>query len=278
MILKHPLTFILTATLALGTFTACSNDDPAPMRPNLPATTGKAVRSISRLGSIESGYDWTFTYNDGRLTQAAGTLRKPSADTDRTFSYTSTLSYGPTSVKMTNTSGERVGLQLNMQGLVGQMTVNRNVYHFQYNSDGRMVSWTRTIFESSLGELTEYRSSATISYTPAGALQQIVYNGTDNRRVLLTFTQSAQQNVNGHMPPTVSKEMGIDGFEHLYYAGLLGKAPTILPQSITYEYPDAAVPTAATTTTFEYGVHANNVTLCNYHVASGAVASVSYGY
>ena len=158
------------------------------------------------------------------------------------------------------------------------MTVNRNVYHFQYNSDGRMVSWTRTIFESSLGELTEYRSSATISYTPAGALQQIVYNGTDSRRVLLTFTQSAQQNVNGHMPPTVSKEMGIDGFEHLYYAGLLGKAPTMLPQSITYEYPDAAVPTAATTTTFEYGVHANNVTLCNYHVASGAVASVSYGY
>ena len=74
MILKHPLAFILTATLALGTFTACSNDDPAPMRPNLPATTGKAVRSISRLGSIESGYDWTFTYNDGRLTQAAGTL------------------------------------------------------------------------------------------------------------------------------------------------------------------------------------------------------------
>ena len=37
MILKHPLAFILTATLALGTFTACSNDDPAPMRPNLPA-------------------------------------------------------------------------------------------------------------------------------------------------------------------------------------------------------------------------------------------------
>ena len=216
MILKRPLSFIFTATLALGTFTACSNDDPAPMRPNLPASTGKAARSISRLGSIESGYDWTFTYNDGRLTQAAGTLRKPSADTDRTFSYTSTLSYGPTSVKMSNTSGERVGLQLNMQGLVGQMTVNRNVYHFQYNSDGRMVSWTRTIFESSLGELTEYRSSATISYTPAGALQQIVYNGTDNRRVLLTFTQSAQQNVNGHMPPTVSKEMGIDGFEHLY--------------------------------------------------------------
>ena len=40
MILKRPLSFIFTATLALGTFTACSNDDPAPMRPNLPASTG----------------------------------------------------------------------------------------------------------------------------------------------------------------------------------------------------------------------------------------------
>lgn len=278
MKLKLSLASILAATLAIGTFSACSNDDPVPMRPNLPATTGSAVRSIARLGSIESGYDWTFTYNGGRLAQATGTLRKPSADVDRTFSYTSTLGYGPMSVSMTNTSGERVSLQLNTQGLVGQMTVNRNVYHFQYNTDGRLTSWTRTIFESSLGELTEYRSSATISYTPAGALQQIVYNGTDSRRVLLTFGQSAQQNVNGQMPPTVSKEMGIDGFEHLYYAGLLGKAPTMLPQSITYEYPDAAVPTPTATTTFEYGVHGNNVTLCNYHVASGAVASVSYGY
>ena len=150
------------------------------------------------------------------------------------------------------------------------------------NTDYNLSDVTEYHFEKvdtvTLGVLFFYFSAFTISYTPAGALQQIVYNGTDNRRVLLTFTQSAQQNVNGHMPPTVSKEMGIDGFEHLYYAGLLGKAPTMLPQSITYEYPDAAVPTAATTTTFEYGVHANNVTLCNYHVASGAVASVSYGY
>ena len=272
------LAFALVTLLAATSFTSCGNDDPAPLRPSLPSTNSTHVRTITRLGSVESGYDWQFTYAGGRLTQAVGTLREASPQIARSFSYTSRLAYKPRAVTMNTSSGENVKLHLNMLGLIDQMTVNRNVYTFSYDANGRLITWTKTVFEESLGQAQQYNSSAVIAYTPTGALNQITYNGTDSRRVILTFTSLAQANVDGLMPPTISQEMGILGYEQLFYAGLLGKAPAQLVQSVTREYPDAVPSAPAAITTFEYGFHNGSVTLCNYHLADGAVASVSYTY
>ena len=258
--------------------TSCGSDDTEPLRPELPATTGRYVRSITRLGSVESGYDWQFTYSGGRLTQAVGTLRDASSSIDRSFSYTSRLSFGTRSVSMDNSSGEKVKIKLNARGYVQEMTVNRNIYRFEYNDAGRLSAWSKTAFEESLGQVQQYNSSATIGYTANGALSQITYNGTDSRRVLVNIENGTEANVSGILPPTLSREMGCLGFEQLYYAGLLGKAPSALVQSVTYSYPDAQPSVPDATTTFEYGYHLGNVTLCNYHVATGGVASVSYGY
>lgn len=273
-LLYGPL-MVLLASMAI---TSCGDDDPAPLRPQLPATSGSNVRTITRQGSVESGYDWKFTYQGGRLTQAAGTLRDPSAAIDHSFSYTSRLTFRSRSVEMKNSTDEKVALQLNAQGLVQQMTVNRNIYRFSYNDSGRLAAWDKTVFEESLGLVQQYHSSATIGYTPTGALKQITYNGTDSRKVILTIEGSSQNNQNGLIPPTLSREMGCIGFEHLFYAGLLGKAPSTLVESVTYEYPDAVPAVPTVTTTFEYGFHLGNVALCNYHLSDGSVASVAYGY
>lgn len=269
----------LWLALVLGVaFMSCSDDEPATMRPVLPSNGGASVRSITRLGSIESGYDWQFSYSDGRLVHANGFLRDSSPTIDQSFSYTSSLSYKGASVNMSSTNGEKISLTLNTSGYISQMTVNRNVYAFHYNDNGRLVQWSKLAFEETLGQVQQYTSSADISYNDADALQRIVYTGTDHRRTILTFDNTTQANMNGILPPTISREMGCLGFEQLYYAGLLGRSPKLLVQSIAYEYPDAQPAVPSTSISFEYGYHNGNVTLCNYHTASGSVASVSYGY
>ena len=274
---------IQTISLWLALFSglalvSCGDDDPVTMRPVPPSNGGASVRSITRLGSVESGYDWQFSYSDGRLVQANGLLRDPSPTIDQGFRYTSSISYKGSAVSMSSTNGEKIGLTLNSSGCVSQMTVNRNVYNFHYNDNGQLTQWSKLAFEETLGQVQQYTSSGTISYNDAGALQRIVYTGTDNRRTVLTFDNASQANVNGILPPTISREMGCLGFEQLYYAGLLGRSPKLLVQRIAYEYPDAQPAVPSTSTSFEYGYHNGNVTLCNYHTASGSVASVSYGY
>lgn len=275
--MRNRLFYLPLLLLAVLTAVACSDDDPVPFRPLLPANGASAVHSITRLGSVEAGYDWQFTYADGRMQKATGVLRDPSNVIDQSFKYTSAFNYGAKSVGMTSSNGEKISLHLTEQGFISQMTVDRNVYTFQYNANGQLSQWSKLVFEQTLGQVQQYRSSATISYDDAGAFRQITYVGTDSRRTVLDFVNANQANVNGILPPTISLEMGCIGFEQLYYAGLLGKSSKLLVKSITYSHPDESS-VAQTVTDFEYGYHDGNVTLCNYHTASGAVASVSYGY
>lgn len=252
----------------------CSDSEEPLLQPTLPATGGDNVRSITYQGGVMQCYDWTFTYTGTRLTRADGTVRDPSAAIDRTFSYTSQLSYQAHGVTVTNSSTEQTQLQLNAQGYIEQMTVNRNIYRFEYNSAGQLTAWTKIVFEDSFGQAQQYRSSATLSYYN-GNYDKIVYTDTDNSPVTLTFTPSSETNRNGLLPPTAGKELGCLGFEHLYYAGLLGRPTQNLVASISYAYADGS---KDYTTSFEYASQGGNVVLCNYHTASGAVASVNYGY
>lgn len=271
--------FILVAGLGIA---SCSSDDNkvTTLTPTLPSSGNQPVVSITRLGSIESGYDWSFTYADGRLTKADGVLRDPSAAVDRTFSYTSTFSYGEKSVTLNSSAGEKISLFLNASGFVEKMMVNRNVYSFQYNYSGQLSAWSKQVFEESLGQIQQYNSHATIDYDSQGALQRIVYVGTDNRQTILTFTSETRDNRNGIMPPTIARELGCIGFEQLYYAGLLGRPTCKLVKSIKYDYYDDAGNIYSTSNVdFEYGYQNNNTTICYYHLkGTNEVASVSYGY
>ena len=277
---------ILLLCMAGLAFASCGNDDnnKTIFTPTLPTAGGKAIVSISRLGSIESGYDWNFTYTDGRMTKADGVLRDPSVSVDQTFTYTSTFSYGERDVTLNSTTGEKITLHLNADGYISKMMVNRNVYTFQYNYSGQLSAWSKQIFEESLGQIQQYNSSATIDYDTQGAFQKIVYKGNDNRQTVLTFTSDAQPNNNGIMHPTIARELGCIGFEQLYYAGLLGRPARMLVKTIKYDYYDDSNSISSTANVdFEYGYQngdrSKNVTYCTYHVTgTNEVASVSYKY
>lgn len=175
---------------------------------------------------------------------------------------------------MTNSSGEKVTIQLNAMKYISTMQVNRNTYRFYYNADGRMSGWEQIIIQESLGQAQTYKSHADLIYRNS-TLQKIEYHGSDNRLVTLLFTPSLMPNVNGLLPPTVEREMGCLGFEHLYYAGLLGRPSAYLIKSVEYQFEDES---KNYTTDFEYGTHGINTVLCNYHTPDGLVSSISYGY
>lgn len=264
------------ATL-LSVVAGCSNDDaPAPvMRPQLPAEGGAPVKSISHMGSVLSSYDWDFSYSDGRLVSAAGVMRDPAADLDKTFSYVSKIAYGSSNVAVSNSNGAVTDVKLNSSGYIERMTVNGNIYEFRY-IDGRLAGWNKTVFENSLGPAAQYYSSAQIEYLN-GNFSRIVYTETGNAPVVLTFTPSAHINRNGLLPETVSKELGVLSFEHLYYAGLMGRTTANLVSRISVSYPDEAS-SRNYTIDFEYNEQKGNTVLCSYHTPDGNLASVNYGY
>lgn len=270
--LMMPLSVSLLATSLI--MVACSSDpDPIPLQPQLPAIGGSVVKSIKHLGNMTSSYDWDFSYVSGRLVTASGTIRDASGDVDESYSYTSTIGYGPNYIAVSNSSGDATSVTLNTQGYIERMTVNRNIYNFTY-TDGRLTAWDKTVFENSFGQAKQYRSSATIEYAN-GNLSRIVYYAPDNDPVTLTFTPSQLVNYNGLLPETVSEELGCLGFEHLYYAGFLGRPTINMVKSLTVT--DSKGQTSYTTD-FEYGTRGNDIVLCNYHTPQGGVASASYGY
>lgn len=254
--------------------TACSDSEEPILQPNLPAVNGRNVRSITHLGGVTQTYDWQLGYTGSRLTRGDGVVRDPSPAIDKSFSYTSSLTYQPHGVTVSNSSSEKTQLSINAQGYIEQMTVNRNIYRFEYNSAGMLTAWQKIVFEDSFGQAQQYRSSAEITYSGTD-IQRIVYTDTDNSPVTLTFTPASEQNLNGLLPPTISREMGCLGFEHLYYAGLLGRPTAHLVRSVSYAYTDAS---KNYVTDFEYSTQGGNTVLCNYHTPTGQVASISYAY
>ena len=154
------------------------------------------------------------------------------------------------------------------------MSVNKNQYDFEY-IDGRLVKWEKTAVESSMGQILSYKSSATIEYMN-GNFSKITYMGPDGAKITISFTASDLQNRNGVLPELVGKELGCLGFEHLYYAGLLGRSSSNLVKNISYTNDKDA--SQNFDTSFEYSIKNGNVVLCNYHTPTGGVASVSYEY
>lgn len=255
----------------------CGGDDGPtlqPIKPQLPAAESNPVKQIRHQGDVTSCYDWTFTYDQGRLVKATGLMRSSDSQNDGAYKYTSNLSFFPEYVQVSNSSGEQTQLQLNVLGHIKHMSVNKNQYDFEY-VDGRLVKWEKTAVESSMGQILSYKSSATIEYMN-GNFSKICYVGPDGAKVTITFTTTDLQNRNGVLPELIGRELGCLGFEHLYYAGLLGRPSSNLVRSISYTNDKDS--SQNFDTSFEYSIKNGNVVLCNYHTPAGGVASVSYEY
>lgn len=277
--MKRTLTLrdLLSTTLLIAIAlvqVACSDDEVSTLRPTLPGTGGGIVKKIEHLGGVTSSYDWQFTYANGRLTQGVGILRDAQDDLDRSYSYTSKLGYGDRKVTLSNSSKEQIKVVLNGSGYIEKMTVDRDIYQFYY-MDGRLKGWDKTIFENNFGQATQYRSSGVIEYEN-GNLSKVSYIETDKAPVVFTFTPSALPNSNGLLPETVSKELGVLGIEHLYYAGLMGRPTSHLVGTVQATY--SGQPELGYSISFEYSIKNGNIVLCNYHTPSGDPASVRYSY
>ncbi len=263
--------FLVVLLLSALFLSGCSSDSPTPFKPTLPGTNASPIVAIKHQGSLVSCYDWELSYSGGRLYTATGLLRDADSSLDRTYSYKSTLSYGETGVSVSTTSGEDISLSLNAEGYVSRMTVNRNVYTFSYTG-GYLTAWTKTAFENSFGQVVRYDSSAKITYED-GDIKSVVFTDASRKEQTLTFTPSETLNADGLLPECASQQLGLIGFEHLFYAGLFGKASKHLVSAIRFYSDDDDY-----TLSFEYGLQGGHVVLCNFHTPTGGVASVNYAY
>ncbi len=268
------LTFYFALALTIGSFTACGDDNPAPLppiQPTLPATNNAAnVTVIKHNGNAPDCYDWIFNYADERLTSAEGTTYRKNNPT----SYTSTITYHPDNISVSNSGNRPMDITLNNAKLIEEMTVNKDVYTFHYNN-GRLSAWTKEVNDDNFGA-SVFKSNATISYDANGDLSLISYTENDNPVVTYRFTPDKELNRNGLLPETVFNAMGCFGFEQLFYAGLMGRPTTHLVKKIVVTgHQD---PNKNYTVEFEYATDDNeDITLCNY-AYKGVVASVTYGY
>ena len=274
-IFRAPLLTTLTALLALA---ACHNDDPMltpPAKlaicPALPSGGNAPLKSVRHNGNIDDCYDWTLNYSDNRLMNASGTRRNSNASADYNYSYSLTLTYDSKGVYISHSDGSTISVALDGENHITWMQYGANTYTFSYAA-GRLNSWQKTETTTSLGQTAQYTSKGVFTRNAAGDLIAILYTDTRGKVTQVTLTPSTLTNPNGLLPETVGKEMGIDGFEALYYAGLLGVPAPHLTESISKKIDGKE---EAETTDFSYSQRGGNTVLCTYK--NGSVA-VNYWY
>ena len=268
-------------SLAIALFSAlaaCHNDDPMltpPAKlaicPALPSGGNAPLKSVSHNGNIDDCYDWTLTYGDNRLMNASGTQRNSNPSTDKKYSYSLTLTYDSKGVYISHSDGSTISVALDGENHITWMQYGANTYTFSYAA-GRLNCWQKTETTTSLGQTAQYTSKGLFTRNAAGDLIAILYTDTRGKVTQVTLTPSTLTNPNGLLPETVGKEMGIDGFEALYYAGLLGVPAPHLTESISKEIDGKE---EAETTDFSYSQRGGNTVLCTYK--NGSVA-VNYWY
>lgn len=224
--------FIGIATL----MASCSSDEPTPalVQPTLPGSSDVRVKSITHRGNMNGCYDWQFAYTGTRLTSASATLYNP---TSVNIQYGSQLIYGENSVSIVNTGNLAMGLTLDENHNITYLTANKDEYRFVYN-EGRLTAWDKIVKDVNFGADVS-RARADIEYVN-GDLKTIAYYENNDAPTYYRFTPSDIPNTNGLLPELMSKPFGCFGFEHLYYAGLMGNATKRLVKSIEIDYPEAS--------------------------------------
>lgn len=257
---------------------SCSGEEPTripDIQPTLPGNGSACyISKIKNSGSISGCYDWEFVYKDARMVSATGALYNPlSVDVQ----YTSQLKYSRDTIGIKNTpkAGElAMRVVLNSDHYIEYLLVNKDEYRFEYN-DGRLVRWNKTIKDVNFGA-EALHARGEIEYVD-GDIACITYAENNDNPTFYRCVKSSAYNINGLLPATLSKQLGCFGFEHLYYAGLLGKATRHLIQTLEVDYPEEAK-YGDYRVDFNYSTNKEGqIDLCNFTL-NGAAASVNYYY
>ena len=249
---------------------SCSSSDGGhwvpPVQPERPATGAARVQRISHLGTTPNAYDWTLNYSATHLTSAECKLVGNASN-----SYKSSLTYGASSVTIANTAGLNMTAALNGDGCIEQLMVNKDEYYFTYEN-GRLVGWHKVMRDANFADKAA-SASAELVYQD-GDLVSIVYAENNDAPTVVTLTPSTHPNTNGLLPAVLSRYMGCFGFEHLYYAGMLGKPTSHLVQGAIIDgLGDDDYEIAYTYSIADSG----NTELCTFQYLGEAVA-VDYEY
>ena len=254
-------------------FTSCSSDeDPIPyVKPQLPGDSTKPIKTIVHSGNINNCYDWQFHYDAQRMVAADGFQYNSSMPNN----YTSYLHYSTQSIEVTNSNTMSMKFALNANFNITLLNVNKDEYTFYYNEDNQLIKWEALFRDANFGAEVS-RAKADITYTN-GNISQITYIKNNDDPIIYTFTAANNKNINGLLPETMSPMLGCYGFEHLFYAGLLGAPSKNLVKTITVDYPEES-DLEDYTLNFTYSTnHEGNTTLCTFKYNDEAV-SVNYGY
>ena len=155
-----------------------------------------------------------------------------------------------------------------------EIVVNKDEYRFVYE-DRRLVSWQKTIKDYNFGA-DAMHARGVIEYED-GDIACVTYYENNDAPIYYRCTPSAFYNTTGLFPETLSKQMGCFGFEHLYYAGLMGRGTKHLVQTILVDYADEAREEDYRID-FSYSTNKeDHVQLCTF-ILDGEAVSVNYGY
>ncbi|MBQ8736414.1 MAG: DUF4595 domain-containing protein [Bacteroidaceae bacterium] len=267
--------------LAVLGFASCSDDDSSPtVAPliNTPNVTGYSkLTSVERSGVFVNKCAWNFVYKGENLSSAVSTLQHSSNLETEGKKTNFSLTYGENYVGV-KTDGSQISLTLNEDVLVDKAMSGNTTYNYSYTG-GYLTSWN-VVYKndgfagsSTKGAMAEIGRSLTgnitsIKYTPSADAAEDYY--------LYSFEYDDQLNYNGLLPECLSTELGCDGFECLYYAGLFGNGTRNVMKSMEVTHSkreDYHVKYDFNYNTDGYG----NIVLCSYGAIENPIV-VTYKY
>lgn len=236
MNLRNLLRKSLLIISVLG-ITSCSDDDSSPTVAHLiktPNVSGYSkLTGVTRAGVFENKCAWDFNYKEENLSSAVSTLQHSSNIETEGKKTNYSFSYGEDYVGI-KTDGSQISLILNESALAYKAMSGNTTYNYSYTG-GYLTSWN-VIYKndgfagsSTKGAMAEIERSVTgnitsVKYTPSADASDDYYT--------YAFEYEETENNNGLLPECLSKELGCDGFECLYYAGLFGNGTKNLVKSI----------------------------------------------
>lgn len=271
---------IFTLSIVAVSVWGCSDDDDSSSiadKINTPNSTGSSkLVSVTRMGSFEKEYAWTFVYNKSNMTKATSMVQEGLAGNLSGSTVTYNISYATRSVSV-NTSGLSVSLSMN-GGLVAAATSGNTTYNYSY-TNGCLTSWNVTYTNTGFDNVTTKGASAKISWGIDGNIYQIVYTpSSDAPEAYYTYTLTYydDRNSNGLLLEGLSEMLGCKGSEYLYYSGMLGYGTQnrLKHVDVVYSKDD----TYSNSYDFTYSVNNGNVTVCTYGASLDEVVIVNYTY